>query len=106
MTGNIRRIEGFTLLEMTVCLAMITLFTLLTLPLGKRADLSHYAFMDKYQYLQCKALCNGECLNCPNEYSLFPIYFNEKGNINMGQSVTVNRHFIVIHLGNGYLTYE
>ena len=106
MMANIRHIKGFTLLEILIVLIIISTISIIYLPHKLNIDLSHYTFIDNYQALQIEAIKDSKKLLYPNIYSLYPIYFNKKGDVNMAQTISINNHHLIIHLGNGYLTYE
>ena len=83
------------------------LLTLLYLPKYPKLDFSDYGFMNEYIYTQSEAMASRSKKDLNHEANAaFSIYFHESGNVNQAQSIMGEMFKMVIHLGNGYLTYE
>lgn len=93
--------KGFTLLEMLLCLFIISTISLLTITKYSDLNLNHYYFMNDYLLNQSKAINEQK-----KKYLDYGISINKQGHINMAKTININGHNIIIHLGNGYLTYE
>lgn len=93
--------DGFTLLEMLICLFIISAISLLTITNFKDLNLEHYYFMNDYLYNQSSAIKDKK-----KKYLDYGLSINKSGHINMAKTIKINGHNIIIHLGNGYITYE
>ncbi len=95
--------KGYTLMEMLLTLVIIASMMTLTLKNTYMFNDDHYKFMNAYLDAQTDSLTSrtNVLLNDDNN-----IYFNENGHVNMGRSIDIGKYKIVVHLGNGYLTYE
>lgn len=93
--------KGFTLLECLISIAIIATLMLLTLRNYHGINLDHYLFI--HNYIETKSLAIKDYEKMAYESG---ISFNSMGHVNMARTVEVNNHKIIIHLGNGYLTYE
>ena len=94
--------KGFMLLESIISLIILSCMMLFTISSYKQLDLSHLDFINDYLNKKVDSYINKR----RNDLDNYNIYFNDKGNINIGQTIHINNHKIIIHLGNGYLTYE
>lgn len=94
--------KGYILLESIISLIILSCMMLFTINNYKQIDLSHLDFINYFLDKKVDSYINKR----RNDVDNYNIYFNEKGNINIGQSIRINNHKIIIHLGNGYLTYE
>lgn len=95
--------NGYTLIEMLLTLVVIASMLTLTLHNTYMFDSKHYDFMNAYLSKQVDSLTSRNNLVLEEDDS---IYFNENGHVNRGQSINIGRYKIIVHLGNGYLTYE
>lgn len=93
--------KGYTMLEMLVVMIIVCAVASLGLRKISNVNYEQYIFMNEYCKKQSEAIMKVEKV----EYEK-GIYFNEMGHVNMARTIEINNHNIVIHLGNGYLTYE
>ena len=93
--------KGFTLLEILLTIIIISAISLLGLTKYKPYDKKIYSYMSDYLIRQAEALSK-------REEVLFDsgIYFNSMGHVNQGRSIRIDGNKMIIHLGNGYVTYE
>lgn len=96
--------KAYTLIESLLVLFILSILMLLSLSKAIDVDFEHYHFMDDYYLAQTKAFCKGEkvFVDYPNSY----IYFNSLANINRANTIYFKKHKVIIHLGNGLLSYE
>lgn len=94
--------KGFTLLEMLLVVMILSSLALLTLNNFKDLNNDHLLFMNEYLKTQDEALTRKEELSL-QEHGIF---FYKSGRVNQARTININNHKIIIHLGNGYLTYE
>lgn len=97
--------KGFSLLEILLTLFVISSLTVLLISHLSTPNLDHIYFMNDYIKCQSEAICERENIQMNNSYGK-SIDFNKDGKVNMGQTVDINNHKIVIHIGTGYPTYE
>ena len=103
------RTRGYLMVELLIVCLILLVTSLIFLPQNYNFDMSDYRFVNAYNLAKSEALKRHERVNFdnPEKYELrFPIYFSSKGNINKAQTVIGHKHHLVIHLGNGYLSYE
>lgn len=93
--------KGFSLVEMLVCICIISALTILSISNISRLNLEHYDFLNDYVLKQSQALLSRENVDVSKG-----IYFNNMGHINQARTIDFNNHSVIIHLGNGYATYE
>lgn len=91
--------KGFSLLEMLVCMVIISAFMLVSLRNTNRLNLDHYYFLNDYLYKQSEAMITRQGVSIGSG-----IYFNSMGHVNQARTIDFLNHSIVIHLGNGYAT--
>ena len=89
------------MIEMLAGLLILAAATLLAVHRYSSADLEHYYFMHRYLLLQSECLKNRE-----SQYFEEGISFNSMGHVNQGRTVSIGKHKVIVHLGNGYLSYE
>ena len=94
--------KGFTLLEMLLVVMMLSSLALLTLNNFKDLNNDHLLFMNEYLKTQNEALTRKEEMSL----SKYGIFFYKSGRVNQARTISINNHKVIIHLGNGYLTYE
>lgn len=95
--------DGFTLLELVICVSIITIL-MTTFHLKEISiDFSLFHFLNDYYHHQMNALMHKEEM-IYDDYAY--IRFNEKGNVNKGQTIHLNKHKVFVHVGNGSLRYE
>lgn len=93
--------KGFTMIEMLLSICIIASLSLLYLNINYHLDLKHYSFLNDYLYKQSLAI-----LNKNDEVYENGIRFNSMGHINQGKTIDFLKHKVIVHLGNGYATYE
>ena len=93
--------KGNTMVDMLLALLITMGCMCLTLNRNISIQSGHYDFLNKYLVAQSKALRNRE--NVMYEEGL---YFNENGHVNRGGTFYFDNHKAIVHLGNGYVTYE
>lgn len=91
--------KGFSMLEMLICMCIISILMLFSISNTNKLNLEHYDFMNNYILLQSKAI-----LNKQEEQIGKGLYFNSMGHINQAKTIDFNNRSIIIHLGNGYAT--
>lgn len=93
--------KGYTMLQMLISLCIITSLSLLYLNFNHTLELKHLQFMNDYLLLQSLSMKDKQDVIFEKG-----IRFNSMGHVNQGRSISFNRHDVIVHLGNGYLTYE
>lgn len=93
--------KGFSMLEMLVCLIIISGLMLVSLRNTNNINLDHYYFLNEYALKQSEAMLNKEDESIGNGVS-----FNSMGRVNQARTIEFNNHKVIIHLGNGYATCE
>lgn len=94
--------KAYSLLSMMLILMIISSFLLLSLNMFKDFDGSHLIFINNYLAKQTDSLVNRK----ENYIDGTSNRFNENGHVAKAESIELGRHKVIIHLGNGYLTYE
>lgn len=97
MATVLKNKKGFSLLEMLVCMVIVSAFMLVSISNTNRMNLDHYYFLNDYLYIQSKAMVDRNV----KEVGM-GIYFNCMGHVNQAKTIDFNNHSIIIHLGNGY----
>jgi len=98
--------KGFTILELLITLLIIPSLFLITLPKSANINLDYLTFMNKYLALQTDSIVNSRSNYLSNDYGKYTVNFNESGKVNMAQTINFDHTDVIIHLGNGYITYE
>lgn len=93
--------KGFSMLEMLVCMIILSSLLLLSLNNTNYLNVDHYTFLNNYLYGQSCAILNSENVDVDKG-----IYFNSMGHVNQARTISFSNHSIIIHLGNGYATYN
>ncbi|MBR3227061.1 MAG: prepilin-type N-terminal cleavage/methylation domain-containing protein [Erysipelotrichaceae bacterium] len=102
MDRHITDNRGFTLLEMLLGMMLLASLTVLVLGIFKEPDTEHLFFMNTYLERQCEALVNRRAVSLDDH----PMSFYPGGRVDQARTVDFGDHKVIIHLGNGYLTYE
>jgi prepilin-type N-terminal cleavage/methylation domain-containing protein len=103
---KLRSTRGFALLETMTVLLIISIM-LLTTPFMYPKDFEVYGLISDYAYQQFLAIKNIEKrgYNSDHLFHHHPIAFNEKGNINLSQTLIFRKQYneetLVIYLGGG-----
>lgn len=93
--------KGFSMVEMLLCLVIISVLMLLTISNTSVINLSHYYFLNDYLKAQSQAILNKE-----NQILEYGVKINSMGRVNQARTIEFANHKVIIHLGNGYATYE
>lgn len=93
--------KGFSMLEILLTLCIVGSLLLVSLSYTNKLNLDHLSFMDSYERNKCDSLLFHRS-NVINK----GVSFNSDGNVNKAKTIEFNNHKIIIHLGNGYITYE
>lgn len=100
--AKLRSNNGFTLIEVLV--VMITVFGTGSLLINPKSLKPHnsQAFISSIIHTQYMALYQKRSTQLEsNILTEFPIQFNEKGNINMGQTIAFGTKRVILMLGTG-----
>ena len=100
--------NGYVLVEMLLIMMLTSVMTVLYLPKSGDINCDDYIFINDYLNKLGMSIISNE-KTYPDDSRVdnkYPIYFSGNGNINQAQTIKGNRHQIILHLGNGYLTYE
>ena len=87
------------MIEMLVCMCIISAFLLVSISNTKNLNLDHYYFLNDYVLTQSEAIKNKEDTNYKKG-----IYFNSMGHVNQAKTIDFYNHKVIVHLGNGYAT--
>lgn len=101
--------KAFVLLEMVVVVFIIAIFTSISFTSFPKNDYAHYYFMDEYLKAQSEALVNNEARQLESDYDfqkVAPIRFTADGTVNMAQTLIFDFAKVIIHLGNGSISYD
>lgn len=93
--------KAFTLVEMLVCLCIVSIFCLLSLSHYESIDLDHFYFLNDYLYIQSQSMVNRDNISFQEG-----INFNCMGHVNRAKTIDFGKHKVIIHLGNGYASKE
>lgn len=91
--------KGFSMLEMLICICLISTLMLLSISNTNNLNLDHYGFLNEYLLAQSKAILNREDLSMGKG-----VTFNGMGHVNQARTIEFGNHEVIIHLGNGYAT--
>ena len=91
--------KGFSMLEMLVCICIVSAITILSINSTNNLDVDHYYFINDYLLKQSEAMKNRENVDVGKG-----IYFNNMGHVNQARTIDIGKHSLIIHLGNGYAT--
>lgn len=94
--------KGYTLLSILLVLMMLSSFMVLSLNMFKDFDDSHLIFINNYLNNQADSLTN----RSENTIEGSNNHFNKNGHVAKAESIEIGNHKVIIHLGNGYITYE
>ena len=98
------RHDGYLMGELLVVIMIMSFVCLLYLPTYPEVDFSDQVFINEYLRTQAEAMASYSQVYMDNDMSSTPIYFSTMGNVNQGQTISGSKA-IIIHLGNGYITY-
>lgn len=98
--------KGFTLIELLLAiLVMVSLFTI-SLHRFSEPKMEWILFSNEYLSKQADSIVNKKENIVASPYSNNYIHFNKEGRVNQAQTIMLDGKNVIIHLGNGYLTYE
>ena len=89
--------KGFTLLEMLVCILMLSAVGLLSLSFRSKLSLDHYRFLNEAMLKQSEAIRERRTVTYEQGIS-----YNSMGRINMARTVHFERKKITFNLSSGY----
>lgn len=93
--------KGYNMLEMIICIFILASITLLALNYNSEISFKEYYYLNNYLFLQSKSFCEKKEYDAGNN-----VYFNHMGHVNQAKTIRYDIHNIIIHLGNGYATFE
>lgn len=94
--------KGYTMLMMLLVLMMMASMCTLILKKDTKIDTDYLSFINNYLNKQSYSLTNYERSELLEEN----ITFNKLGHINGAKTINKGNHDVIVHIGNGYLTYE
>lgn len=89
--------KGYTLLEMLICLMIISVMALFALNYHKLQELDHMYFLNDYLIFQSETILHKKASTYQKG-----ITFNEMGHVNQARTINFGKYDVIIHLGNGY----
>lgn len=89
--------RGYTLLEMLLCLIIISMMSLFALNYHQLQQLDHLYFLNEYLIMQSETIVDKKPSTFKNG-----ITFNEMGHVNQARTIHFGKYDVIIHLGNGY----
>lgn len=93
--------KGYSMVEMLVCLCIVSALLMVSIRKTGILSVEHYSYLNNYLLIQSKAILNKEYI--PYEKG---VTFNSMGHVNQARTIDFKNHKVIIHLGNGYITYE
>ena len=93
--------KGYTMTGLLLSLLILSSLMVMSLPLFSVKSTDHYHFIGDYlnaeieSYTEKRAVEIGEGL-----------HFNRDANINVGKTLYFGDHHVIVHLANGYLSYD
>lgn len=102
------RVKGYLMLEMLVVLMIISTTLMIYLPRISMFDYTDYHYGNNLVLTKSEAMRKRKEILLDDDTldSKYPLYFTSNGNVNRAQTIIGNRRNLIVHLGNGYLTYE
>lgn len=89
------------MLEMLICICLLSIFVLLSSNNTDNLNLDHYQYLNKYLNMQSLAMQEKDNVDVDNG-----LYFNSMGHVNQAKTISFGKHSVIVHLGNGYATAE
>ena len=93
--------KGFTMLEMLICMVIVSSLLLISIRSNNTLYLDHLYFIDDYLLKQSEAIKSKEKVEISEG-----LYFNSMGHVNKAKTIHFKNHNVIVHLGNGYVSYE
>lgn len=94
--------KGYTLLNMLLTLMILASMLTITLKNTNKIETRHFDFINEYLNAQSISLTE----RIDNKINDYNVSFNALGHVNNGKTLNFGIHKVLIHLGNGYITYE
>ena len=93
--------KGYTLLEVLLTVLLVAMMSVLAISFFEKPEFDHYFFMNDFLRAQSRSLAfhQREDLN-------EGLHFTADGHINLGKTLNYGKHNVIVHIGNGFLTYE
>lgn len=98
--------KAFTLIDMLLTLIIISSLLVLTLQKEVEVDTKWISFSNDFLRAKTNSIINKEENELDSIYDFGYFHFNSNGHINKADTIEFNNKKIIVHLGNGYLTYE
>ena len=89
--------SGFSVLEMLLCICVVSSLMLVSINGTNKLNLEHYYFLNDYLYHQSEAIDNCEEVSAGKG-----VYFNSMGHVNQARTIEFDNRSIIVHVGNGY----
>lgn len=93
--------KGFAMLEMLICMIIVSALLLISIRNNNTLYLDHLYFIDDYLLKQSEAIKSKENVQIGEG-----LYFNSMGHVNKAKTIHFQNHNVIVHLGNGYVSYE
>ncbi len=93
--------QAFTMAGLLVSLLILSSLMVMSLPLFSVKNTDHYHFIGDYLNAEIKSYTEKKAVEIAEG-----LHFNRDANINVGKTLYFGRHRVIIHLANGYLTYD
>lgn len=87
------------MLEMLICIVIISTLMILAISNTNDLNLDHYYFLNEYLLSQSEAILKKTNVSIGKGVS-----FNNMGHVNQARTIDFKNHQIIVHLGNGYAT--
>lgn len=92
--------KAYTLLDVLIVLFIMASMMLVFTSHFYVIDDSHLHFLNQYFSLQCKSITQRE------DNYLNGIHFNKEGHVDKARTLNFGKHTVIVHLGNGFISYE
>lgn len=93
--------KGFALAELLLCILITCLLTLMTLGRSINLSFEYRQFMNEYLKAQSECMAYKQTMEVG-----YGLRLNAMGHISQAKTLSFVKHWVIVHLGNGYLTYE
>ena len=98
--------KAYGLSSVLIVLLIMSAFTCLVCSNYSDINLDKYTYINNYLYEQSLSILNKQERDVYSYNANHNVYFNKDGKVNMGQTINFPNGDVVIHVGNGYITYE
>lgn len=96
--------RGFTLLEMCLVLACMSLTSFFFLPSFLDLSVQEYTWPSAYLLYQATSIASADDTDFHTEQG--NVHFNEKGNVRSAQTIRIHKKMVVSELGQGKLIFK